>query len=58
MREEVRSAYYKNFDLAYVVALYFDVNLIHCEGNIFLKIITFLQIVDFHVSQRNKIVFM
>lgn len=56
MHEEVRPAYYKIL-VAYVVALHFDVNLIQREDYIFLKIIAFLHIDDFHVSQRNKIVY-
>lgn len=56
MHEEVRPAHYKIL-VAYVVALHFDVNLIQREDYIFLKIIAFLHIDDFHVSQRNKIVY-
>lgn len=56
MHEEVRPAHYKIL-VAYIVALHFDVNLIQREDYIFLKIIAFLHTDDFHVSQRNKIVY-
>ena len=57
MHEEVRPAHYTKFLMAYVVALHFDLNLIQREDYIFLEIIAFLHTDDFHVSQRNKIVY-